>query len=88
MRKARRLACVVATLVAFAACGADTPRPAPPTIASAPASTTTGDAPPAPPPPRDDGRLPATVTPLKYALAIDVDPSRRGSQAKRRSTFD
>jgi cytosol alanyl aminopeptidase len=28
------------------------------------------------PPPRDDGRLPPTVTPLRYALSLDVDPTQ------------
>jgi aminopeptidase N len=34
-------------------------------------------APPEPPPPsRDDGRLPALATALRYALSLDIDPNR------------
>ncbi len=43
---------------------------------TAPGTTPTALAPSAAaPPPRDDGRLPATVTPLRYALALEIDPA-------------
>jgi alanyl aminopeptidase len=34
------------------------------------------------PPPRDDGRLPSTVTPMRYALSLEVDPTQTRFKGK------
>jgi aminopeptidase N len=71
----RTIAIPFVTLLALAACGAETGGgPAAP-VPLASSGTTFGTAPPAPAS-RDDGRLPATVTPQRYALALRVDPSQ------------
>lgn len=36
------------------------------------------------PPPREDGRLPGGVEPLRYALSLDVDPTRDGLTGRAR----
>jgi cytosol alanyl aminopeptidase len=71
----RSIALPLVTLLALAACGAETgsgpaaPVPGASGMAGGPAG------PPAPAP-RDDGRLPATVTPQRYALTLRIDPSQ------------
>ena len=59
--------------VFVAACASRSPAPAalPPPVSSAPSGRLS-----AAPAPRDDGRLPPTVHPLRYALDLDVDPAR------------
>lgn len=47
-------------------------RPAPPPPAPKVSGAATA---PAPPPPRDDGRLPTTVTPVRYRLELRIDPT-------------
>ncbi|MDP9150468.1 MAG: M1 family metallopeptidase, partial [Myxococcota bacterium] len=44
--------------------------------AAASYATSVGAPPSAPPAPRDDGRLPNTATPRRYALSLEIDPSR------------
>jgi aminopeptidase N len=79
MRRALSVPAVVATAATavLAACGgASSP---PPTEATGPAPhAMMGPASLAPPPPpaREDGRLPATVTPQRYALELRIDPTR------------
>ena len=63
-------------LLALAACGAGGktgPAVEPPPAATTPAPLASA---PPPPPPGDDGRLPATVTPRRYALTLRVDPTQ------------
>ena len=59
----------------LASCGGE-----PANVAAPPGSSTTSGAPLSiaqpPPPPRDDGRLPVTATPLRYALSLRVDPAQ------------
>jgi len=71
----RPIALPLVTLLALAACGAETGSgpAAPAPLGSGSAAATVG--PPAPAP-RDDGRLPATVTPQRYALALRIDPTQ------------
>jgi alanyl aminopeptidase len=66
----------LAALATLTACGGETgvaPLPAggPAPGVAAPASLA-----PPPPPPADDGRLPPTVTPQRYAVELHVDPAR------------
>ena len=61
----------------LAACGAE--RPAPSGSPVAPATTLvypTAAAAKTPPPPREDGRLPVTATPERYAIALTIDPTQ------------
>ncbi|HEY6459917.1 MAG TPA: M1 family metallopeptidase [Polyangiaceae bacterium] len=71
MRRAFPVLVLVASAVA---CGgsqvAAGPAPAPVPM---PAATITAPR-PLPPPPREDGRLPATVTPQRYSLDLRIDP--------------
>jgi aminopeptidase N len=62
-------------LVLLASCAEVAPpaaavTPAPPSAASSPSAALP------PPGPRDDGRLPLTVTPRRYALTLRVDPNQ------------
>jgi aminopeptidase N len=72
----RPIAIPLVTLLALAACGAETgggpAAPAP----LAGSGLAPGTAAPPAPTSRDDGRLPATVTPQRYALALRVDPTQ------------
>ena len=77
----KRLACGLVGLLALgssiAGCGGEdeiTPPPAAPTGTVAPTAAPKAPAPI--PEPQVDGRLPRTVTPLRYALDLDVDPSK------------
>ncbi len=73
MRSAPRLSAVLA-VVSLASCAAEAPPAAPPPRDVAPPSAPAAIAPSAPPP-REDGRLPATVIPQRYALSLRIDPS-------------
>jgi aminopeptidase N len=66
---------LVLAALALSACGGASVSAtvAAPTAMVMPADTITA-APPVPPPPRDDGRLPATVTPERYSLDLRIDP--------------
>jgi aminopeptidase N len=68
----RRVSFVLAAVVVASCGGASSPEPG---IASSPPLPPSALA-PTPPPPRDDGRLPLTVTPQRYALDLRVDPTR------------
>jgi alanyl aminopeptidase len=63
-------------LVVASSCGGTPARVggAPPPGASAGTGTPVGVR--TPPPPRDDGRLPPTATPLRYALSLRIDPKQ------------
>ncbi len=63
------------SVMALAACAASTPAPPQPSTAPDIATTPANPTPP-PPPPGDDGRLPATVTPQRYALTLRIDPTQ------------
>ena len=60
----------------LAACGGEPPAPS----SAANVTSTTLASPTAtanaPPPPRDDGRLPVTATPERYAIALTIDPTQ------------
>ena len=74
-----RAALVAGVRAGVAAACASNPAAAPPAapaVAPTPGASTTSAAMAAPPPTRDDGRLPPTATPLKYAVTLDVDPSQ------------
>ncbi|AKV03151.1 Membrane alanine aminopeptidase N [Labilithrix luteola] len=72
----------LASALALTACGAPSPTPvAPPPAASAALTTPL-------PPPREDGHLPALATPLKYTLALDVDPASAGFRGTARIELD
>jgi aminopeptidase N len=78
MRRVRAPSIPLFLLLAAACSPAPPSRSAPGTYA--PLATTNVDALPpgstAPPAPRADGRLPSLATPLRYALALTVDPSK------------
>ncbi len=64
-------------LLAIAACGGTPPPPpAAPPGEPAPVATTASPTPPPAPAASDDGRLPATVTPQRYALSLRIDPTQ------------
>ena len=71
----------LAAVVTLAACATHAPPP-PQVVAPEPAaepavaSTTTSAAIEQLPAPREDGRLPSTAQPRRYALALEVDPTR------------
>jgi alanyl aminopeptidase len=66
---------VLAALAALAACGE--PVGIAPALPGAQPGASPSSAPmPPPPPPGDDGRLPVTVTPQRYAVELHVDPAR------------
>jgi cytosol alanyl aminopeptidase len=72
MRKAAQILAHVA-LGVLAGCGAEAPvvtTPPPPVVLAA------ADRPDAPPATRDDGRLPKLVRPIRYDVALDVDPRK------------
>jgi alanyl aminopeptidase len=66
-------------LCVVAACGGGlaTPSAPPPPVAlpALPAGTLAAAPPALPPAPRQDGRLPSTATPVRYALDLRIDPS-------------
>ena len=70
-----------ATLIAFAAlaniagCGTKPPAPSPAPTTTVVSTATTNPLTSAPPP-RDDGRLPVTATPQRYAIALTIDPTQ------------
>jgi len=73
----RPIAIPLVTLLALVACGAETGSgPAAPAPLAGSSSAALGTAAPPAPAPRDDGRLPATVTPQRYALALRIDPAQ------------
>jgi aminopeptidase N len=70
----RPLGPVLLALAVIAACGGPSAR-----VASTAASSLARDpgaSIPPPPPPRDDGRLPPSAKPLRYQLALRIDPGR------------
>jgi cytosol alanyl aminopeptidase len=62
-------------LLAFAACDRQLRPPAPAVARGVPPATLSAMPPAAPPPPREDGRLPPTAVPQRYALDMRIDPS-------------
>jgi aminopeptidase N len=74
----RPLPCALAliSLASVAACAASAPPPPAAAPTGAPAAAAAPSTTPPPPPPGDDGRLPATVTPQRYALTLRIDPTQ------------
>jgi alanyl aminopeptidase len=74
----RPIALPLVTLLTLAACGAGTGSgPAAPASGGSSAPSSAPTAGPPAPAPRDDGRLPSTVTPQRYALALRIDPTQQ-----------
>ena len=76
MSRARARIAFAAALALTLACGTRARQPSQGTVPAPPPGAAPSDVSAGVPPPRDDGRLPSTVSPLRYALSLKIDPAQ------------